>query len=115
MAVDAYRSDAPGDDGIEASWHGLEAIGSSLRDAASAEAWVEVVELAVKRHRNLLAHFERFPVGPANADFYVVRLPRMLEGEQQLQALALAARKRVMREGADANRTRRAVGAYLAQ
>lgn len=100
---------------VEESWQSIEALNASMREAAGEEQWPTVVELAVTRHRNLLLHFERFPVGPATADFYAEHLNRMLEGERQLQALALDARKRVMRDGAGASYNRRAVGAYLAQ
>jgi len=100
---------------VESSWSAIESISTSMRDAAAQQAWSEVVELAISRHRNLLGHFQRFPVGPENAAFYNVRLTEMLAGERELQSLAVDARKRVMREGSDANHTRRAMGAYLAQ
>jgi hypothetical protein len=99
---------------VEESWFAIEALSRSMRDAASSEEWLQVVELAASRHRNLLHHFQRFPVGPENAGFYQDHLTRMLDGERELQALALDARRRVMREGAVANHNRRAVGAYLA-
>jgi hypothetical protein len=100
---------------VEESWFAIEALSRSMRDAAGREDWLQVVELAASRHRNLLYHFQQFPVGPENAGFYQEHLTRMLDGERELQALALDARRRVMRDGAAANHSRRAVGAYLAQ
>ena len=99
---------------VESSWGAIESISASMRDAAAQQAWPQVVELAISRHRNLLGHFQRFPVGPENAAFYNTRLTEMLAGERELQALAVDARKQVMREGASANYNRRAMGAYLA-
>lgn len=102
------------DNSVENSWGAIESINTSMRDAAAQENWPEVLELAISRHHNLLGHFQRFPVGPENANFYSKRLPEMLAGEHELQALAVDARKRVMRDGASANYNRRAMGAYLA-
>ena len=100
---------------VEESWRAIEAMSHSIRDAASGEDWHTVVELAATRHHNLVDHFQRFPVGPGNAEFYHHQLAQMLAGERELHALALDARKRVMRNGMVANHNRRAVGAYLAQ
>lgn len=100
---------------VESSWSAIESISVSMRDAAAQEDWPQVVELAISRHRNLLGHFQRFPVGPDNAAFYSARLTPMLEGERELQTLAVDARKRVMRDSVAANYNRRAMGAYLAQ
>ena len=101
-------------DTVENSWDAIESISTSMRDAAAQEEWNQVVELAMSRHRNLLGHFQRFPVGPENAAFYNDRLSVMLAGERELQALAMDARKKVMRDGVNANYNRRAMGAYLA-
>ena len=46
--------------------------------------------------------------------FYNTRLTEMLAGEKELQALAIEARKQVMRDSVAANYNRRAMGAYLA-
>jgi hypothetical protein len=100
---------------VEESWFAIEAMSCSMRAAASSEDWQQVVELAATRHHNLLDHFQSFPVGPKNAGFYQQQLAQMLAGERELQALALDARKQVMRNSVVANHNRRAVGAYLAQ
>lgn len=100
---------------VEQSWGDIEAINRSIQTAASDEAWEQVVELAVSRHRLLLNHFQQFPVGPEYAAFYQQHLTTMLDGERELQTLARDARKRVLREGTMINRNYRAVGAYLAQ
>lgn len=100
---------------VETSWFALEQINDEMRSAASQLDWPQVVELAVGRHKRLLNHFERFPVGPENAAFYQHHLTRMLAGEKELQALALDARKRVMRDGAGLSHSKKAMGAYLSQ
>jgi hypothetical protein len=102
-------------DCVEQSWSMIESLSDSMRAAAAEQAWERVVELAVTRHRILLAHFQRFPIGPDNATFYNDRLTQMLQGERELQTLAVEARRRVMRDGANSSRNHRAVGAYLAQ
>ncbi len=99
---------------VEHSWYAIESLSDSMRDAAAQENWSQVVELAVSRHRNLLHHFQQFPVGPDNAAFYNDRLTQMLAGERELQDIAVDARRRVMRDGVQASYNRRAVGAYLA-
>lgn len=101
-------------DSVESSWHFIESISDSMRDAAAQQDWPQVVELAASRHRNLLDHFQRFPVSPENAGFYNIRLTQMLNGERELQDLAVDARRRVMRDSVKANYNRRAVDAYLA-
>lgn len=102
-------------DTIEESWQQIEAINRSMHAAADAEEWQDVVECAATRHQRLLEHFQNFPVGPQYAEFYQQRLTAMLDGENKLQTLARDARKRVMGESVAINKTRRAVGAYLAQ
>lgn len=101
-------------DTVENSWSTIESISASMRDAAAQEEWSQVVDLAISRHRNLLGHFQRFPVGPENAAFYSDRLSQMLAGERELHELAVDARRQVMRESVSANHNRRAMGAYLA-
>ncbi len=110
--MNTYENSA---DNVENSWASIESISYSMRDAAAQEDWPQVVELAVNRHRSLLNHFQRFPVGPDNAAFYNIRLTQMIAGERELQDLAVDARKRVMRDSVQASYNRRAMGAYLAQ
>jgi len=100
---------------IEQSWLAIEITSRTMREAAKTEDWSQVLELASARHLNVLSHFQCFPVGPANADFYRHQLMVMLDGEKELQALTLLARKRVMQESSIVNHNHRAVGAYLAQ
>lgn len=100
-------------DSVAASWAEIVRLTSSLRQAAADEAWRAVVDMAVVRHRSLLAHFEQFPVGPDNAAFYHDKLTDMLRGEQELQAIAVEARKEVMRQSISTRHNHRAVGAYL--
>jgi hypothetical protein len=97
---------------VASSWSSIQSLTASLRNAADAENWPQVLELASARHGTLLRHFEQFPVGPANAEFYFQNLNQMLSAEAELQALTLAARKQVMRDGLTNNRNREAVAAY---
>ena len=98
---------------VETSWSEIEGLTEQMRSAASNKDWMHVVDLAAQRHKDLLAHFEIFPVGPDNATFYQKYLNVMLKGEEQLQKIALDARKQLMREGASLQHQRKAVGAYI--
>ena len=99
---------------IEDSWLEIEQINASIHAAAAEQSWDRVVEWATSRHQSLQRHFQNFPVGPQNAAFYQTHLTKMLDGEQALHALAVDARRHIMREGAAMNNTRRALGAYRA-
>lgn len=98
---------------VEASWSAIQVSTAAMRSAAAGEEWERVMELAARRHQDLLDHFARFPVGPDNAEFYRDRISEMLRSEQELQNLALDARKQVMRAAITSNQSHRAVGAYL--
>lgn len=98
---------------IESSWLEIERIDASIHAAAAAQSWDRVVEGATARHQSLQRHFATFPVGPTNAGFYQKHLTKMLSGEQTLHALAVDARRQIMRESASANYNHRAMSAYL--
>jgi hypothetical protein len=98
---------------VEVSWSAIQAMTAGMRSAAAGEEWAKVMELATQRHQNLLDHFARFPIGPDNADFYRHRITEMLSSEQELQNLAIDARRQVMRAAVTTNQNHRAVGAYL--
>jgi hypothetical protein len=98
---------------VEISWGQIEQFTQAMREASVREEWETVLELANTRHHEVLAHFEKFPVGPDNAAFYQTRLMTMLNGEKDLQLIATNARREVMRESLVSNRNHRAVGAYL--
>jgi thymidylate synthase ThyX len=98
---------------IENSWDEIERITQAMKDAAAQKDWPHVVEGAAARHHTLLNHFDSYPVGPQNALFYRERLTQMLAGEQSLHALAVDARREIMRESATTNYSHRALSAYL--
>lgn len=98
---------------IENSWLEIERINASIHAAAAEHSWERVVEGAAARHQSLLRHFETFPVGPTNANFYQKNLTKMLSGEEALHALAVDARRQIMRESASATHSHRAMNAYL--
>lgn len=98
---------------IESSWESVAAMTTQMHELANAKEWISMMELAALRHHRLVEHFGAFPVGPANAEFYRERMSEMLQGEEQLQQLALEARKEVMRAASINNQNHRAVGAYL--
>jgi hypothetical protein len=98
---------------VESSWIAIQAKSLAMQDAANTGEWVKVMEMAVERHQDLVEHFELYPVGPGNADFYRDKIGKMLESEQELQMLTLNARKHVMSAALVSNQNHRAVGAYL--
>jgi hypothetical protein len=98
---------------VQNSWSAIEALTAAMRAAAETEDWVQVMELAATRHENLERHFELFPVGPANADFYQRHLTAMLSNESELHDLAFTARREVMRSSVAMHHNKRAVTAYL--
>src|ERR1022692_4575143 len=87
------------DDAIETSWRSIETMTRGMREAANAANWGDVLDQATTRHQQILMHFNVFPIGPGNADFYRVHLNDILKGEQELQNLVRDARKSAMREG----------------
>ncbi|MDB6061228.1 MAG: hypothetical protein JWM78_1331 [Verrucomicrobiaceae bacterium] len=98
---------------IQDSWTVIETMTASMKNSADGQNWFDVVERAAARHSLVMAHFDQFPVGPENAEFYRERLGTMLIGEQDLQNLVRNARKSLMSEGAMMTHGHRAVGAYL--
>lgn len=102
----------PGDP-IESNWQVVESVNTAMHNAARNGDWLEVLELASRRHTLLQEHFTAFPVGPDNADFYRRHMDRLLRGEQELQATVRNARKSLMSEGLQTQHKNRAVGAYL--
>jgi len=98
---------------VESSWNAIQITTDAMQGAAANEDWEQVMELAARRHQDLMEHFKRFPVGPDNAEYYRERINDMLRNEQELQNLAQDARKQVMRAAIANNQNHRAVGAYL--
>jgi len=98
---------------IESSWLDVEHMTNIMQSAAGKEDWLHVVELAASRHQRLVEHFEYFPIGPDNAEFYRQRLSNMLSNEQSLQLVVREARKSLMREGMVVKHGHQAVGAYI--
>lgn len=98
---------------IQSSWNVVETLTVTMKIAAETQQWFDVVEQATTRHNLLLQHFEHYPIGPQNADFYRERLHVMLQGEQDLQTLVRNARKALMSEGQAMQLNKRMVGAYL--
>lgn len=113
MSISAEFMNANPDRAIERSWLEIERITQVMQDAAAQKSWQHVVECATTRHHTLLRHFDNFPVGPENAVFYRERLSQMLAGEESLHALAVDARREIMRESATTNYSHRALNAYL--
>lgn len=98
---------------IEGSWNTVAAMTARMHELAAAQEWMQLMELAAVRHQRFIDHFGMFPVGPTNAEFYRDRMHDLLQGEEQLQRLALEARKEIMRSASISNQNHRAVGAYL--
>lgn len=113
MSISAESMNASTDRAIESSWLEIEHISQAMQEAAAQKNWQHVVECAAARHYVVLQHFDNFPVGPQNAVFYRERLAQLLSGEQSLHALAVDARREIMRESATTNYTHRAINAYL--
>lgn len=102
------------DSALTDSWQSLVEHSSALRSAVERQDWMQASEMAERRHASLLQHFERFPVSPETAGFYQEHLARLLADEPQLNALAVQARREVMKQGLTFNHNRRAVSAYQA-
>ena len=98
---------------IAMSWSAVESVNASMHRAADESHWLDVLDLATKRHTMLQAHFDRFPIGPDNAEFYRRHMDLMLQGETKLRDAVRNARKALMSEGIDTQRKQRALGAYL--
>lgn len=98
---------------IESSWRTIEQMTQTLHSAATEKKWSVVLDQAAARHKSLLQHFEKYPVGPENADFYRTGLNTLLNGEKTLSDLVRDARKSLMAEGAVMTQNHRAMGAYL--
>lgn len=113
MSISAESMNASTDRAIESSWFEIERISQAMQEAAAHKNWPHVVECAAARHHIVLRHFDNFPVGPQNALFYRERLTQLLSGEQALHALAVDARREIMRESATVNYSHRALNAYL--
>ena len=96
------------------SWQSLVEHSSALRNAVEQQDWMRASEMAQQRHTSLLQHFRRFPVSPETAEFYQDHLARLLADEPELNALAVQARREVMKQGLAFNHNRRAVSAYQA-
>lgn len=113
MSISAESMNTSTHEAIESSWLEIERISQVMKEAATQKDWQHVVECAAARHHAVLQHFDNFPVGPQNATFYRERLTLLLSGEQSLHALAVDARREIMRESATTNYTHRALNAYL--
>lgn len=113
MSISAESINSSTSTAIESSWFAVERISQEMQEAAAQKSWHHVVECAAARHRTLLQHFNDFPVGPENALFYRERLTHLLDGEHSLHALAVDARREIMRESAITNRNHKAVSTYL--
>lgn len=98
---------------IELSWLAIEQLTKTLHATATQKSWREVLDQAATRHKSLLQHFEKYPIGPENAVFYRASLSKLLDGENKLSELVRDARKSLMAEGATATHQHRAMGAYL--
>lgn len=94
------------------SWRELERQSEALREAVAEQDWEAASDIAMRRHTGLQRHFHHYPVGPDTAPFYERHLARLLADEPQLQALAVQARREVMKQGLQASHNRRAVNAY---
>lgn len=98
---------------IELSWHAIERMTQTLHTIAAEKNWIAVLDQAAVRHKSLLQHFDKYPVGPENADFYRTGLNTLLGGEKALSELVRDARKSLMAEGAAMTQNHRAMNAYL--
>ena len=97
---------------LTGSWDTLVAHSAALRAAVAAQDWMLASDVARQRHVSMVAHFQQFPVGPETAAFYGDHLAALLAEEPQLKALAVEARREVMKQGLAFNRSRRAATAY---
>ena len=97
---------------LEQSWESITEMGQRMQQIADDKDWPSVAELARLRHKSVTAHFQHFPVGPSNAEFYQIHLNTFFQQEQQLKQIVDSARKNVLKNVSDISLNRRAINAY---
>ncbi|MEE8058017.1 MAG: hypothetical protein V3T17_09290 [Pseudomonadales bacterium] len=97
---------------LEKSWQQILVSTQTLEQSAAQEDWPLVAELAASRHQLITQHFKLYPVGPNTAEFYQKHLSSFLIKEEQLQKLAIEARKASMKASIKFNTNKKAVSAY---
>lgn len=96
------------------SWAAILELSESIEQLASEEVWEAVVKVAQQRHSAVIEHFNRFPVGPENAAFYMNNLNSFMQNEERLQILVNRARQETIQLISEFNKNRQAVNAYHA-
>ena len=97
---------------LEENWHCISDMGQQMRQLAANEDWSNIAELAQSRHQLVTEHFQCFPVGPSNAEFYKLHINHFFQQEQILTDLVDSARKNVLRDVSHVSHNRRAINAY---
>jgi hypothetical protein len=97
---------------LNESWATIIAISQEIELLASQESWESVVDSAKQRHQAVVTHFNRFPVGPDNAVFYMEHLNSFMQNEERLQIIVNKARMETMQAISEFNKNRQAAQAY---
>jgi glyoxylate carboligase len=94
------------------SWLDIIELSQTIEQLANAEEWEAVVASAQQRHQTVMSHFDRFPVSPENADFYMENLNSFMQNEERLNNLVNKARQETIQAVNQFNKNRQAVHAY---
>ena len=97
---------------LQTSWQSIAELTGKMLQLASEEQWSSIAELSMQRHRIIVAHFERYPVCPQQAEFYQTNLSRFLKEEEQLKQVVTTARRNVLKNVNTMNIGRKARSAY---
>ena len=99
---------------LSESWIQILSMSRDIEVLATAEEWEAVVKSAQQRHQTVIEHFNRFPVGPENADFYMENLSNFMQSEERLQNVVNKARQETIHAIGQFNKNRQAANAYQA-
>jgi uncharacterized protein (DUF1778 family) len=97
---------------LSESWLDIIKLSQTIEQLAQSEEWEAVVSSAQQRHQIVMSHFERFPVSPENAVFYMDNLNNFMQNEERLNQLVNKARQETIQAVNQFNKNRQAVHAY---
>jgi len=97
---------------LEKSWQSIAEMGQQMQQLADQQEWLSIAGLARLRHEAVTAHFQHYPVGPGNAEFYQTGLNRFFQQEARLKEIVENSRKNVLKDVSHISHNRRAINAY---
>jgi hypothetical protein len=97
---------------LSESWSNVMAISRRIQTLANDQAWEDMIAATRQRHQVVVSHFQRFPVNPENAVFYMENLNEFMQYEERLQILVKQAKQETIQAVSQLNKSRQAVNAY---